>query len=137
MGVNGALSGHAGALKAFTNGLPEWSACCRTPSDVRCCAWFGWVRGRVVHGRAPRAGLPYLLNGGQQPARVVLGGIILRKKSRNTFRVGIFLDFVWLTARTMHPHGEYVRGARRNRIDRHGVGLNGSGRSPPSCSIET
>ena len=26
----------------------------------------------------------------------------------------------------MHPHGAYVRGARRNRIDRHGVELNGS-----------
>ena len=34
------------------------------------------------------------------------------------FRVGIFLDFVWLTTRT--PHGAYVRRARRNRIDRHG-----------------
>ena len=41
------------------------------------------------------------------------------------FRVGIFLDFVWLTTRTMHPHGgpQYVRGARRNRIDPHGGGI--------------
>ena len=41
------------------------------------------------------------------------------KKSGNISRVGIFLDFVWLTARTEGPHGgaSYVRGARRNRID--------------------
>ena len=32
--------------------------------------------------------------------------------------MGIFLDFVWLTTRP--PHGAYVRGARRNRIDPHG-----------------
>ena len=43
---------------------------------------------------------------------------LLSKKSGNIFRVGIFLDFVRLTTRT--PHGAYVRGARRNRIDRHG-----------------
>ena len=40
------------------------------------------------------------------------------EKSGKKFRVGIFLDFVWLTTRT--PHGAYVRGARRNRIDPHG-----------------
>ena len=39
------------------------------------------------------------------------------KQSGNVFRVGVFLDFVWLTTRTrtMHPRGAYVRGARRNR----------------------
>ena len=42
---------------------------------------------------------------------------MLTKKSGKCFRVGIFLDFVWLTTRT--PHGAYVRRARRNRIDRH------------------
>ena len=42
------------------------------------------------------------------------------KKSGKMFRVGIFLDFVRLTTRTMHPHGAYVRRARRNRIDPHG-----------------
>ena len=42
----------------------------------------------------------------------------LTKKSGKIFRVGIFLDFVWLTTRT--PHGAYVRRGRRNRIDRHG-----------------
>ena len=39
------------------------------------------------------------------------------KKSGNIFRVGIFLDFVWLTTRTPHGGASYVRGARRNRID--------------------
>ena len=47
----------------------------------------------------------------------IMGGT-LTKKSGKFFRVGIFLDFVWLTTRT--PHGAYVRRARRNRIDRHG-----------------
>jgi len=42
----------------------------------------------------------------------------ITKKSGNIFRVGVFLDFVWLTTRT--PHGAYVRRARRNRIYRHG-----------------
>ena len=45
----------------------------------------------------------------------------LTKKSGKIFRVGIFLDFVWLTTRT--PHGAYVRRARRNRFDRHGGGI--------------
>ena len=45
-------------------------------------------------------------------------GGTLTKKSGKMFRVGIFLDFVWLTTRT--PHGAYVRRARRNRIDSHG-----------------
>ena len=46
--------------------------------------------------------------------------VLRAKKSGKNFRVGIFLDFVWLTTRTMHPHGAYVRRARRNRIDPHG-----------------
>ena len=46
---------------------------------------------------------------------------LLAKKSGKIFRVGIFLDFVWLTTRT--PHGAYVRSARRNRIDRHRGGI--------------
>ena len=45
------------------------------------------------------------------------------KKSGNIFRVGIFLDFVWLTTSTEGPHGAYVRGARRSRIDRHRGGI--------------
>ena len=49
--------------------------------------------------------------------------VLITKKSRNLFRVGIFLDFVWLTTRTMHPHGAYVWGARRNRIERHRGGI--------------
>ena len=46
---------------------------------------------------------------------------LLAKKSGKIFRVGIFLDFVWLTTRA--PHGAYVRRARRNRIDPHGGGI--------------
>ena len=49
--------------------------------------------------------------------------IIITKKSGDIFRVGIFLDFVRLATRTMHPHGAYVRGAKRNRIDRHWGGV--------------
>ena len=45
------------------------------------------------------------------------GVALCTKKSGKMFRVGIFLEFVWLTTRT--PHGAYVRRARRNRIDRH------------------
>ena len=57
----------------------------------------------------------------------------LTKKSGKMFRVGIFLDFVWLTTRT--PHGAYVRRARRNRVDRHGgeierLALQAGGRLP-------
>ena len=37
----------------------------------------------------------------------------------NTFRVGIFLDFVKLTIRTPHGGASYVQGAKRNRIDTH------------------
>ena len=44
-------------------------------------------------------------------------------KSSNVFRVGIFLDFVGLTTRTEGPHRAYVRGAKRNRIDRHRGGI--------------
>ena len=54
------------------------------------------------------------------PAVALLPVVLVPKKSGNIFRVGMFLDFVWLTTRTMHPHGAYVRGARRNRIDPHG-----------------
>ena len=49
------------------------------------------------------------------------GDGLLAKKSGKIFRVGIFLDFVWLTTRT--PHGAYARRARRNRIDPHGGGM--------------
>ena len=55
---------------------------------------------------------------GRRHAGVLPGRGTLTKKSGNFFRVGIFLDFVWLTTRT--PHGAYVRRARRNRIDHHG-----------------
>ena len=37
-----------------------------------------------------------------------------RKRAVQCFRVGISLDSVRLTTRTMHPHGACVRGAKRN-----------------------
>ena len=39
------------------------------------------------------------------------------KKSGSIFRVGVFLDFAWLTTRTPHGGASYVRRAIRNRID--------------------
>ena len=48
---------------------------------------------------------------------------LLTGKSDDVFRVGIFLEFVWLTTRTMHPHGAYVRGAKLNRINRRRGGI--------------
>ena len=57
--------------------------------------------------------------------RTLLPGLSTEKSGKilrvGIFRVGIFLDFVWRTTRT--PHGAYVRGARRNRIDPHGGGI--------------
>ena len=50
----------------------------------------------------------------------------LAKKSGNIFRVGIFLDFAWLTTRTMHPHGAYVREPDEIELTAVGVELNGS-----------
>ena len=44
------------------------------------------------------------------------GSCLLTATSGNIFRVGVVLDSVWLATRTMHPHGAYARGARRNRI---------------------
>ena len=41
----------------------------------------------------------------------------------NILRGGVFLDFVRLATRTMHPHGACVRGAARNRIDPHRCGI--------------
>ena len=49
---------------------------------------------------------------------------VITEMSGNIFRLGIFLDFVWLTTRT--PHGAYVRRARRNRLTPMGVELNGA-----------
>ena len=50
-----------------------------------------------------------------------------QKEKGDTFRVGLFLDFVRRsgTTRTMHPHvgPQYVRGAKRNRIGPHWGGV--------------
>ena len=66
------------------------------------------------------------------PPVTLLGHALLTNKSGNIFRVGIFLDFVWLTTRT--HHGAYARGARRNRIDRHGGGIERLVTPTPSAS---
>ena len=86
---------------------PGTRPCCRCKmrdpaSDTPACT------GRRPHPRRTTCAAPTL-----PPSRGTL-----TKKSGKVFRVGIFLGFVWLTTRT--PHGGYVRGARRNRIDRHG-----------------
>ena len=47
---------------------------------------------------------------------------LLTEKCGKMFWVGIFLDFVRLAARTMHPRGACVRGAERHRIDRARAG---------------
>ena len=44
--------------------------------------------------------------------RAAVGQVLIANKIGNIFRVGIFLDFVWLTTRTEGPHGAYVRRAR-------------------------
>ena len=76
----------------------------------------GPTRAAVVHARAGccRRGPPALIFTALRTG-----------KHGNIFRVGIFLDFVRLTTRTMHPHGADARGAKRNRIDPH---RGGSGR---------
>ena len=57
---------------------------------------------------------------------------LIAKKSGNIFRVGIFLDFVWLNAHVEGAHGAYVRGPDENELTPMGVELNGSRRVPPS-----
>ena len=44
-------------------------------------------------------------------------GYLLTAKSGNIFRVGIFLDFVRLTTRTIHPHDAYVTCREPNEIE--------------------
>ena len=83
----------------------------------------GARRGRVVHGGA---------QGPHQRER--LRGP-LTKKSGKIFRVGIFLDFVWLTTRT--PHGGACGEPDEIVLTAMGVELNGSrcrSRSRSSCS---
>ena len=60
---------------------------------------------------------------GNGSSTALLRVYLLAKKSGSVFLVGIFLDFVRVTTRTMHPHGAYVRRAKRNRIDRHRGGI--------------
>ena len=60
-----------------------------------------------------------------------------RMRTRAVISLGwVFFDFDFVrrpgTARTMHPHvgPQYVRGARRNRIDPHGGGIERLGTVP-------
>ena len=50
----------------------------------------------------------------------------ITKKSGNMFRVGTYLDFVWLTTRTMHPHGCTCGGPGEIELTATGMKLNGS-----------
>jgi len=79
----------------------------------------------VLQGRVQVSAAQRRLASHGRGARVCGDACPRTKKSGNVFRVGIFLDFVWLTTRTMHPHvgPQHVRGARRNRIVPHGGGI--------------
>ena len=68
-------------------------------------------RTAAYSGRQQQAAAP---RGVDSPCQASHGS---RKRGGNIFRVGIFLDFVWLTTRT--PYVAYARRAKRNRIDRH------------------
>ena len=87
--------------------------------DVSLDVGLGAVPGLVLGvslGVVP--GLVHELDARARP-RVELGVTLLTNKGGKRFRVGIFLDFAWLTTRTPHGGASYVRGAKRNRIDRH------------------
>ena len=76
-------------------------------------------------GRVPAAICLHMIsfcaavNGSPSSAFLLSAWLTLRKTNGNICRVGIFLGFVCLTTRTVHTHRVYVRGAGRNRIDRH------------------
>ena len=97
------------AMGACTLGVPYWplSATCTTVHEpvgsanahiTRAC-WF-----------LNEHHCPFIT----APRHVV---VLIPKKSRNVFRVGIFLGSVGLATRTMHLHEACVRGARQNRTD--------------------
>ena len=70
-------------------------------------------RGRLRVGeRRPEQALRPSVHEPRVPAHVVVA-----KKSGRCFRVGITLDSVRLTTRTMHPHGAHVRGAELHQVD--------------------
>ena len=103
----------------------------KNTARTRCLAWRpfptgfqlvpDWFAGPEVDERVAFGCAHVVLALVPDPAldrHVHKGEDLFAKKSGNIFRVGIFLDFVWLTTRT--PHGAYVRRARRNRVDHHG-----------------
>ena len=51
------------------------------------------------------------------------GSPLPTKKSGNIFRVGIFLDSVWLTTRTVHPHGAHCGGPDEMELTPHWGGI--------------
>ena len=74
----------------------------------------------ILWDRAPMRGG----GGGYGVLAVELGSILAlafglpAEKSGNIWRVGIFLDFVWLTTRTMHPRGGcIVRAGSQTKSD--------------------
>ena len=100
--------------------------CCNQPGHV--CA-LDDVANHIVHIRDV-AGADHVGLGGDYDGVEALplgledvSKYAIWKRAVKQFRVGIFLDFVWLTTRTPHGGASYVRGARRNRIDRHGGGI--------------
>ena len=111
---------HPGAGHTLKNKKEEE---CNRTSKTAWCWWWWWWWNCDTH-----------LHAGGQSDGLQLS---TTKKSGNMFRVGSFLDFVRLTTRT--PHGAYVRGANRNRIDRHWVEIERltTRTRPPSCRPQT
>ena len=54
--------------------------------------------------------------------------------SGDIFRVGMFLDIAWLTTRTMHPRGAYVRGANEIELTAIGVKLTAPAPAPATAT---
>ena len=99
---------------------------------------FVWLTARMMHPMGRACGEPdgiellpmgVILNGSHRGVdeelhrrrhRVACDGL-LKTTGGNIFRVGISLGFVRRsgTARAEGPHGVYVRGAERDRIDPH------------------
>ena len=95
--------------------------CPALDGDVVEGAGLGDLRG-LLEGPGPG---PDRDDGVLRPARDAEGEArrLITEQSGNMLQVGIFLDFVRLATRTPHGVASYVRGARRNRIDRHGGGI--------------
>ena len=101
------------------------AGCCyyRCYRCYRCCRCYrsAVARARASVSAAGMAGMEpvpqWSTTWSSTRAKVATSADLLAEKSGNICRVGIFLDFVWLTTRT--PHEAYVRRAKRTRIGRH------------------